>query len=158
MGAFFGGEYSAMDPDGLAGNQQGETAGLVADGAAIAAPFLKGFGLLRVARTAVTDQPPEFLRKLLRLRCHLYYSGTRVNQVDDGDLLPLVCKITSLRLPWNPADIRLEVVQDEQPKSGLQELAVEHEVVHLSTLRLLGPERLSAFKQLPHCVPSNWHA
>lgn len=51
--AFFGGEYSVMDPDGLAGHQHGETAGLVADVAAIAAPFVKGLGLLRGARAAV---------------------------------------------------------------------------------------------------------
>ena len=46
-GAFFGGEYSVMDPDGVAGHRDGEKFGLASDVAGVAAPFLKGFSLLR---------------------------------------------------------------------------------------------------------------
>ncbi|OEZ51824.1 tRNA nuclease WapA precursor [Duganella sp. HH105] len=50
--AFFGGEYSVMDPDGVAGHRDGEKFGLASDAAGVAAPFLKGFGLLRGAMAA----------------------------------------------------------------------------------------------------------
>lgn len=51
-GAFFGGDYSVMDPDGLRGHENGKTVGIAADIASLV-PAVRGVLTLRAASVAV---------------------------------------------------------------------------------------------------------